>query len=92
MGEGGVHAMKDGLLLAQAIGKIAKAKADEAVMKELFAEYQTEMLERGCRAVRMSRAQLGRVETGSNSRLSWGHAFKVLPEEHISLGNIPFAA
>ncbi len=78
-GEGGVHAMRDSLRLAQAIGQIDRdgAAADDVAVARLLAEYQDEMLARSVKAVRQSRGEW-KSEPGQE-RVGWGVVSAVIP-------------
>ncbi|KAI3332361.1 putative monooxygenase [Xylariaceae sp. AK1471] len=80
-GEGGFHAITDALNLARAIGKIDKDNIDS--IKEVFGPYQTEMLERGAKAARLSEEAFAKKREvgGSEFYTAWGRPMGILPAE-----------
>lgn len=87
-GQGGVHAMIDGLKLADAIEKI-NFNSEQSV-KECFAEYQDEMLDRGSKAARESqRVFVDKPDGGMKGpEFLWGKPVAPLPKESIRLQDI----
>ncbi|KAM3503319.1 hypothetical protein MY11210_008772 [Beauveria gryllotalpidicola] len=90
-GEGGIHAMRDALILARIISEIAAEGTGLGGWKRKIDEYQKEMLERGIKSVRLSRAAGDKPPArGEAPRHVWGHpAGPVPPTTSISLKNIP---
>lgn len=81
--------MRDALKLARIITKIANSDVNEEEIKQLMAEYQDEMLQRGGNAVRLSREEWTKVSDGT--RAGWGTRGSTLPKQEVSLSRIPFA-
>jgi len=90
-GEGGVHAMRDGLNLARTISNIANAGAGEEAVQQGLADYQREMLERGRNAIKLSRGNWGGSAASSETQKSWGKPMSVIPSRTVSLADIPLA-
>ncbi|OAQ95811.1 hypothetical protein LLEC1_01688 [Akanthomyces lecanii] len=90
-GEGGIHAMRDSLSLARTITKVAKEGTGLEGWKRGVDEYQKEMLERGVKAVRLSRtAGNDRATTREGPRYAWNRPVGPLPTRTgLSLENVP---
>ncbi|KAK8084489.1 monooxygenase [Apiospora hydei] len=84
-GEGGCHAMKDGLNLARAIDKIDKD--NDQSLREALDEYQKEMIKRGCGAAAMSSKEYTTAidHEKPDSRAVAGMAMVALPQERVVL-------
>ncbi|KAJ3498741.1 hypothetical protein NLG97_g881 [Lecanicillium saksenae] len=90
-GEGGIHALRDALSLAHTISKAVNEGAGLDGWKQGIDAYQREMLERGVKAVRLSRLA-GEKPTGAHDgpRYAWNHPAKPVPMvAGISLESIP---
>lgn len=81
--------MRDAIKLSRTLTKIANSGAGEDEVKQLIAEYQNEMLERGGNAVRLSREEWTKVSDGS--RAGWGTRGSTIPLTKVSLSDIPFS-
>lgn len=83
--------MRDSLRLARTIDKVAKEGTGLAGWKRGIDEYQKEMLERGIKAVRLSRTTGDRQSTSSEGpRYAWNHPAGPVPTTAgLSLKNIP---
>lgn len=82
-GEGGCHAMKDGLDLARAIGNVDKD--DDQALRAALDAYQKEMLERGCGAAAASSKEYsGEIDFEKpQSRSLAGQPMVALPMERV---------
>ncbi|KAJ8129759.1 hypothetical protein O1611_g3873 [Lasiodiplodia mahajangana] len=80
-GEGGFHAISDALNLARAIGEIEKDDVEN--IKRVFGAYQTQMLERGNEAAKLSEATFAKKREvgGAEFYSAWGRPMGLLPEE-----------
>ncbi len=85
-GEGAVHALADGMRLANTIAQMAGVWDDEAQRSELLTAYQDEMLERGLKAVRGS---LNAHEIQSSQRTIFGQKVMPMPEKKVLLSEVP---
>ncbi|KAI0454783.1 putative monooxygenase [Xylaria acuta] len=83
-GEGGFHAISDALNLGRAIGKIDKGNIEN--IKEVFGPYQTEMLERGKAAAKLSEEAFAKKRDvgGGEFYTAWGRPMGPLPDEDIA--------
>lgn len=84
--------MKDALKLAAVLAHAAKNGVDDAALKKLLADYQTEMLERGLRAVRASRGRWRQHEGGDDEVSSWGKKATIISDKKICLDEIPMVS
>ncbi|KAI8963571.1 putative monooxygenase [Daldinia sp. FL1419] len=82
-GEGGVHAFRDALNLTKAIGQLTSNDTSE--IEALLGHYQTEMLQRGVRAVKASRGQYAMQTIGDDELIVWGQTPVEVPEEKVTL-------
>ncbi|KAK6846368.1 monooxygenase [Apiospora arundinis] len=84
-GEGGCHAMKDGLNLARTISTIDKG--DEQNLRKALGEYQEEMIKRGCGAAAASSKEYTTAidHEKPDSRAVRGVAMVALPQERVVL-------
>ncbi|KAK8013894.1 FAD-dependent monooxygenase [Apiospora arundinis] len=84
-GEGGCHAMKDGLNLARTIATIDKG--DEQNLRKALGEYQEEMIKRGCGAAAASSKEYTTAidHEKPDSRAVRGVAMVALPQERVVL-------
>lgn len=85
-GEGGVHAMQDGMKLARAIAQIDGNNLES--IKEHLGAYQEEMLARGGRAAQLSRLAFDKkldVENPGEDRQVAGEKMMPLPDEPVTL-------
>lgn len=89
-GEGGIHAMRDAMSIAKTLVKVAEEGSAYEGWKTGVDEYQKEMLERGGKAVRLSRVAGDRstVQQGG-PRYAWNQPATVLPAVSVSLDSIP---
>lgn len=85
-GEGGCHAMKDGLDLARAISRIDNG--DEQGLRAALDAYQQAMLERGCgAAAASSKEYAGEIDFEKpESRSLAGQPMVALPQERVVIG------
>ncbi|KAI0478223.1 hypothetical protein F4859DRAFT_513808 [Xylaria cf. heliscus] len=83
-GEGGFHAISDALNLARAIGKVDKSNVEN--IKELFGPYQTEMLERGKAAAKLSEEAFAKKREAGVGEFytAWRRPMGPLPDEDIA--------
>ncbi|KAJ6782151.1 hypothetical protein PWT90_07443 [Aphanocladium album] len=90
-GEGGIHALRDALSLARTIAKATREGADLHGWKQGLDGYQREMLDRGVKAVRLSRVAGDKPgATQDGPRYAWNHPAKPVPMvTGLSLENIP---
>ncbi|XWW94599.1 hypothetical protein V2A60_002544 [Cordyceps javanica] len=90
-GEGGMHALRDSLILGSTIIKVVEAGSDFELWKREIDVYQTEMLSRGVKAVRLSRAAGDEpVAQHEGPRYAWNHpAIPTPTKSPVSLQNIP---
>ncbi|KAH8881892.1 putative monooxygenase [Thozetella sp. PMI_491] len=92
-GEGGVHAIRDALNLAQTLLKVDKGNTEQ--LKSQLGSYQREMLARGAEAVERSRAVFALDRTKADSprtRIIFGVKAEPLPEEPIFLHQLAASA
>ncbi|XDG05489.1 hypothetical protein ABKA04_005104 [Annulohypoxylon sp. FPYF3050] len=82
-GEGGVHAIRDALNLAKALGRLDLNKSGE--INSILGLYQDEMLQRGAAAVRKSRNAQKANSGGGGETMVWGRTPVEAPEENILL-------
>ncbi|KAI0893022.1 putative monooxygenase [Annulohypoxylon nitens] len=82
-GEGGVHAIRDALNLAKALGRLDLNKSGE--INSSLGLYQDEMLQRGAAAVRKSRNAQKANSGGGGETMVWGRTPVEAPEENILL-------
>lgn len=84
-GEGGVHAMRDALELAEAIDKVGDGKG--ATAAEVIGSYQSDMMRRGLEAVRKSRGQVREDRKPDEPWTMWGYPARPTPEEAVKLSD-----
>ncbi|KAI1339723.1 FAD/NAD(P)-binding domain-containing protein [Xylariaceae sp. FL0016] len=82
-GEGGMHAIRDAMNLADALGQVDMTK--EGSLQANLQNYQQEMSRRGLDAVRNSRNAISNNVRTSNKIIAWGYEAKQLPTEDILL-------
>ncbi|KAI1086378.1 putative monooxygenase [Rostrohypoxylon terebratum] len=82
-GEGGVHAIRDALNLAKALGRLDLKKSGN--IEPILGSYQDEMLQRCGAAVRRSRNALTVNTGGGGEMIVWGRTPVEAPEENILL-------
>ncbi|KAH8198843.1 hypothetical protein TruAng_007011 [Truncatella angustata] len=85
-GEGGVHAIRDALLLAKHLSHVNIH--DSQGLFQTIGEYHAEVLERGVQAVRASRGAFHGHGQGKPSIVGWGHTAVPIPEENVSLSAV----
>ncbi|ETS75270.1 hypothetical protein PFICI_12214 [Pestalotiopsis fici W106-1] len=84
-GEGGVHAMRDALELAEAIDRCGN-DGGETILENIAA-YQEHMMRRGVEAVQKSRGQVRDDRRQDEPWMIWGYPTKPTPEEAVKLSD-----
>lgn len=82
-GEGGVHAIRDALVLSKVLGQINIQETP--MVHKAIDMYHAEVMERGAEAVRKSR---GAHSRNGDQVVAWGHTARPLPQANISLSSL----
>lgn len=82
--EGGIHAMRDALLLGKLITELDSS--DDAALHRLLTTFYGEVLPRGAEAVELSRYFQHNFRKDKTGVRAWGHPVKSLPDERLEIG------
>ncbi|KAK9776811.1 hypothetical protein AB5N19_10689 [Seiridium cardinale] len=84
-GEGGVHAIRDALLLSKKLGEV-NTQDTQSIVKAIDT-YHAEVLERGVQAVRNSRGAHSSNTLTRPKHVGWGNTASPIPPEMVTLAS-----